>query len=83
MSERPLIDHPIRTYRLQHKPPLSQSELARRLGVSRGFIHRVELGERKFSADMLSVVHRRTGIAPELLRPDLMQLLRRSTRVRV
>ena len=77
------IDHPLRTYRLSRKPPMSQSELARRLGVTRGFIHRIEKGDRQFGAEMLTIVCRRTGLSAEVLRPDLMQLLRQSSRSRV
>lgn len=68
--------HPLRTYREQQVPPLTQEDLARMLGVTKATISRWESGARKVDAEKLPEVSERTGIPPHNLRPDLAELMR-------
>lgn len=69
--------HPLTAFRKRHEPPLSQQQLAEFLDVSRPTVTRWETGARKIEDARLQDVSKRTGIAPEVLRPDLLELLRR------
>jgi len=66
--------HPLTAFRYRRWPPLSKSELARMLGLSRSYIHRIEAGERQFSPDIIGMVCKKTGLTREQLRPDLARL---------
>lgn len=63
--------HPLRAFRESQDPPLTQDDLAARLGVTKASVSRWETGERKPEVDLLSVIEEKTGIAPKILRPDL------------
>jgi len=65
--------HPLRTFRQQQTPKLSQAGLAKMLGVNRLTILRWEGGERKIDPDRLSGVAEKTGIPAKDLRPDLIE----------
>lgn len=67
---------PLKAYREDHDPPLSQEQLADLLGVSRVTVTRWESGKRKIDEDQLQKVAEKTGIAPTELRPDLAELMR-------
>jgi transcriptional regulator with XRE-family HTH domain len=66
--------HPLRTYRESQEPPLSQADLARRLGVGRPTLHRWETGARKPDVRLLPTITEKTGIPARELRPDLIGL---------
>jgi transcriptional regulator with XRE-family HTH domain len=68
--------HPLKSFRENHDPKLSQDQLADLLGVSRVTVTRWESGARKLGPELLQLVSERTGIAPADLRPDLADLLR-------
>lgn len=63
--------NPLTVYRLKHTPPMSSTDLAKLLGVSRSFLCRVEAGRRKVGRKLLPVIKRKTGIPPDVMRPDL------------
>lgn len=65
----------LRNWREQHKPPLSQSEAAARVGVSRAAWSRWEAGKRRLDDDLLPKVAKKTGLAKRDLRPDLVEML--------
>ncbi len=67
--------HPLRKYREQQEPPLSQRDLADLLGKDRVTIHRWETGKRKPEKDDIATITEKTGIAARELRPDLVELL--------
>jgi transcriptional regulator with XRE-family HTH domain len=67
--------HPLRAYRENHEPKLSQGQLATKLSVARETVARWEGGKRKIDDDKLPEVSRLTGIPREVLRPDLVALL--------
>ena len=66
--------HPLKTFRENHQPPLSQQELATLLNVKRETVNRWESGARRVDEDKLPLVAERTGISPADLRPDLIPL---------
>lgn len=68
--------HALRIWRQTRRPPLTQTDLARRLGLSRSYVHRIETGSRQIGLDLLPLICRRTGLTPEELRPDLSRLMR-------
>lgn len=68
--------HPLENYRQSFSPPLSKAKLAKELGLSRSYLHRVLLGQRDIGKESLTRVAERTGIAPADLRPDLAEVLR-------
>lgn len=68
--------HPLKTYREQQDPPLTQEDLARLLGVTKATISRWESGSRKVDAEKLPEVSEKTGIAAPMLRPDLAELMK-------
>ena len=65
--------HPLRAYRDRHR--LTQTDLARTLGVSSVTISRWETGTRRIDGTLLAAVAQKTGIARDMLRPDLAALL--------
>lgn len=65
--------HPLRAYRDRHR--LTQTALARALGVSSVTISRWETGTRRIDGALLAAVAQKTGIARDVLRPDLAALL--------
>lgn len=65
--------HPLRAYR--DSRGLTQTTLARALGVSSVTISRWETGTRRIDGALLAAVARKTGIARDVLRPDLAALL--------
>jgi transcriptional regulator with XRE-family HTH domain len=67
--------NPLKAFRESQQPPLSKSELARLLGVSRPTAHRWETGKRKIGPDSLQTVFEKTGIPKRELRPDLAEKL--------
>lgn len=67
--------HPIRAYRERQRPPVSQAELARMLGVTRGTVCRWESGVRLPHEDMLPIIAEKLHIDPGVLRPDLVRAL--------
>lgn len=78
MSQSPL--HPLKLWRESFDPPVSQSELARRIGVSRSLINKVEFGERVIGPAMLTAFCRATGLPAGMLRPDLAKVFRQRRR---
>jgi len=68
--------HPFTEYRNSCTPPLSQAELAQLLGVYRSYVSRVESGERQVGYKKLAVFAKKTGLAPEALRPDMAKTFR-------
>jgi transcriptional regulator with XRE-family HTH domain len=67
--------HPLKEYRKNHIPNLSQAQLAALLGVTRITIARWETGARNIDQEKLTAVCELTGIAPAQLRPDLAKLM--------
>ncbi|HLH92097.1 MAG TPA: helix-turn-helix transcriptional regulator [Xanthobacteraceae bacterium] len=65
----------LKDWREQQNPPLTQSQAARRIGVSRAAWSRWEAGRRKVQGDLVPKVAKKTGIPKERLRPDLVELL--------
>jgi transcriptional regulator with XRE-family HTH domain len=68
--------HPLKAYRENHDPPLSQDQLAELLGVSKSWVSRCESGLRQADAEMLARIKERLGIPPRTLRPDLAEIMR-------
>lgn len=63
------MTNPLTAYRaLNSIPP---AKLARDLGISRSFLHRLEHGDRKAGTDLLRRIKEKTGILPSEMRPDL------------
>jgi transcriptional regulator with XRE-family HTH domain len=69
-------DHPLKTYRSQQEPRLSQEQLAARLGVTRTTVARWETRAQNIDDDLLPLVSEKTGISKAELRPDLVEKLR-------
>ena len=65
--------HPLKDYRQNQTPKLSQAALAKDLGVARLTVIRWENGERKIDPSLLSTVAEKTGIPAKDLRPDLIE----------
>lgn len=63
--------HPLTRYRTSQEPPLSEADLARKLGVGRAAIHRWENRQRKIDVKLVPHVSEMTGIPARELRPDL------------
>lgn len=74
--------HPLKAYRDQQRPPLTQQGLARLLGVTKATVCRWETGTRKPEPDHLVQIADVTGIPGGLLRPDLAASLENSGRVK-
>jgi DNA-binding XRE family transcriptional regulator len=66
--------HPLKAYRENHDPPLSQQDLADLVAVDRVTVTRWESGARKIDEKKLPTVVECTGIAAAVLRPDLAHL---------
>jgi transcriptional regulator with XRE-family HTH domain len=71
--------HPLMKFRLDQRPPMTQAELARRLGVSRSCINRIEGGTRQIGIELLPKAAKETGLPPAVLRPDLRAVLKRGS----
>lgn len=67
--------HPLKTFRENQQPPLSQGDLAVLVGVARETVTRWESGARKIDEQWLPKVAETTGIPPSELRPDLALLM--------
>lgn len=67
---------PLKTFRENQNPPLSQQQLADLLDVSRVTVTRWESGARKVDQDLLPKVSETTGIPKRVLRPDLIEVMR-------
>lgn len=67
--------HPLKSYRENQTPKLSQAALAEKLGVDRITVVRWETGIRKIDETKLLDVSSKTGIPRKELRPDLVELL--------
>lgn len=65
----------LKAFRESQTPPLSPAGLAKLLGVSRSYVHRLESGERKPGRELLPVIRERTGLTPREMRPDLVEML--------
>jgi transcriptional regulator with XRE-family HTH domain len=65
----------LKQFRESQQPPLSQRAAAALVGVARETWARWESGKRRVDGDMLSTVAEKTGIAREILRPDLSRLM--------
>lgn len=70
-----MAHNPLKSFRENHEPPMSQAGLAKLLGKSRPTVHRWENGERKIGLESLSTVSEKTGISKRELRPDLAEKL--------
>jgi transcriptional regulator with XRE-family HTH domain len=69
------MDHPLKKFRKEQHPQLSQKELADILGKDRLTIHRWETGKRKPGRFDIEKITEKTGIQARDLRPDLVELL--------
>lgn len=67
--------HPLKAYRRNHTPRLSQAGLAEMLGVARLTVLRWENDQRRIDASLLPTITEKTGIPAKALRPDLAELL--------
>ncbi len=65
------MSNPLYSYR--KKKGLTQSEIARALGVSRQMVQMLETGDRGFSAEMAVKVEKMFGIDRVLIRPDIFR----------
>lgn len=65
--------HPLKAYRGNQTPRLSQAGLAKKLGVARLTVLRWETGERKINTSLIPTVTEKTGIPAKELRPDLIE----------
>jgi transcriptional regulator with XRE-family HTH domain len=68
--------HPLRAFRENHEPPLSQADLAALLGVKTPTVWRWEANERKIDDGLVPAVSEKTGIPVAVLRPDLAELFK-------
>lgn len=68
--------HPLMKFRLNQTPPMTQATLARKMGVTRSCINRIENGDRRIGIELLPRAVKATGLAPAALRPDLKDVLR-------
>lgn len=66
----------LKDYRENHKPRLTQKQLAELLDVKKATVSRWETGERKIDEAKLTAVAERTGIPAADLRPDLAELMK-------
>jgi transcriptional regulator with XRE-family HTH domain len=71
--------HPLKTFREQHDPPLSQEDLAGLLGVTRVTITRWEARRRTPDRRLLPKIAKVTGLKPALVWPDLADILTETT----
>jgi DNA-binding transcriptional regulator YiaG len=70
-----MVTHPLKAFRKQHEPPLSQGDLAAMLQVERETVARWESGVRKIRKERLPEIVRKTGIPARELRPDIAELV--------
>lgn len=68
----------LQSYRKRHEPPLTRTQAAAQVPVSRTTWFRWESGARKIDQDKLPRVAEVTGIPAKELRPDLAELLGRN-----
>lgn len=61
---------PLAEYRARQDPPMRAAQLAKKLGISRSFLARLESGDRKPSIELVKRISDELGIAPAELRPD-------------
>lgn len=66
---------PLKAFRENQKPPLSQERLAKLLDVDRVTVARWETGTRKIGGRRLHQVSKLTGIPKSALRPDIAVLM--------
>lgn len=64
---------PLKAFRQNQEPRLSQAALAERLGVTRLTVTRWESGARKIDPDLVPLVAEKTGIPAKDLRPDIVE----------
>lgn len=67
--------HPLKIFRRNQTPRLSQAGLAEKLGVARLTVLRWENDQRRIDASLLPTITEKTGIPAKELRPDLAELL--------
>jgi transcriptional regulator with XRE-family HTH domain len=67
------LPHPLQQFRQMHG--LSRATLAKRLGLSRSFLYRIEVGERMPGLDVTREISAETGIPEREIRPDLAELV--------
>lgn len=65
--------HPLTAYRIAQEPPLSEADLARKLGVGRPTLNRWESKKRKIDPSFIPMITEKTGIPAKELRPDLIE----------
>lgn len=65
--------HALEHYRLSQG--ISRAQLAERLGLSRGAVHRYITGRRRAKPAIVRHISEVTGIPPRELRPDLADLI--------
>ena len=65
--------NPIKAFREAHTPPLSQEDLAGRIGVTRFAVLRWEAGNPP-DVKVIPRLSEVTGIPPSVLRPDLASM---------
>lgn len=74
--------HPVRAFRQRQKPPLPQAALAKRLGITKPHLSRIETGQQRVGENLLPRVVAETGIPAAIIRPDLAKLFRGNRRKR-
>lgn len=82
-SMETVTSHPLKAYRERQVPPLSQGDLARRLGLPEGTLSRYETGKRLPDVSKLPKIVKETGIPARELRPDLAKLFAEPARSNV
>lgn len=60
-----MATNPLKAFREAQTPPLSQGELAKKLGVTRATVSRWESGERFPERDLWPVIHQITGVSAD------------------
>lgn len=74
--------HPVRAYRLGQNPPLSQADLAHRLGTTKANLSRIESGKQGISNTLLAKLVAETGISADRWTPNLARLFGSRPQVR-
>ena len=69
MTNAPLPDHPL--VRFRETEGISQTDLARRVGVGRATINRIETGVRQASPKLALRIEAATGVPRAEIRPDI------------
>lgn len=57
-------EHPLTTWRSAQEPKLSQKDLAEKLGVSRWYVNRLEVGATTPSFSLAMRIENLTGVSP-------------------